>query len=124
MSSNKVPALVGTNSITKGEDVSITLKFVDAAGSAIDLTGYTAGASIDDQPLEATTPGTNIADFTPDYTDAANGTITLTMSKTVTAAIAVKGYIWDMWLRDSTGLVTYMIPNRAEVILNVTDNPA
>jgi hypothetical protein len=76
--------------LTRGDDVTRTFAWRDANGDPIPLTGRTFRAQIRTQPQAGTA-----YPFVVDVDEAA-GVVTLTMAKTVTAAIPSGRAWWDI----------------------------
>ena len=75
--------------VYREDDFDLDLYFVNAAGTAIDLTGYSFTAEARD------TAGTLIATFTDTLTDATGGQLTLTLPKATTETLP-NSCKWDL----------------------------
>ena len=105
-----MPAGIYNILIEQGADYDRTLTWRDAAGSLIDLTGYTAEATGRDEQESATAifELTEIAGIT---LGGAAGTINLLIAGSVTAAYTALTGVWDLFLTDAagTGKVTKLL---------------
>jgi hypothetical protein len=90
-------------SLQRRADYYVTLQFKDAAGTAIDLTGWTVAAQAWDK-----TRTTKHADFAVDYTDRAAGTVKISLTDEQTALLPNEAY-YDVLLTDTTGLKEYYL---------------
>ena len=90
-------------SLQRRADYYVTLQFKDAAGTAIDLTGWTVAAQAWDK-----TRTTKYADFAVDYTDRAAGTVKISLTDEQTALLPNEAY-YDVLLTDTTGLKEYYL---------------
>jgi hypothetical protein len=114
--------------IQQGETFSRTITITDnqAIPVPINLTGYTARASI----RPAADSSTKTCDFVCTFaTDRATGVIVISLADTVTSAIATTGktaydklakYQWDMEIISSGGVVTRLLNGSVEVSPEVT----
>ncbi|MBL1176878.1 hypothetical protein [Pantanalinema sp. GBBB05] len=87
--------------VRQGEDYSVNLDLKNPDGTAFNNSGYTGASNIE------TLDGTIAASFTVSFPDT--DTVTLSLSKTVTAALSPRRYIHDLKLTDAGGLTTYWI---------------
>jgi hypothetical protein len=79
--------------IFRGSPVNYALTVKDSEGAAVDLTGLTFSAQVRKGPLSDTV----FLNMTVTGTDLTNGKLSLTASKTLTAAITTAGNAaWDM----------------------------
>ena len=90
-------------SLQRRADYYVTLQFKDAAGTAIDLTGWTVAAQAWDK-----TRTTKHADFAVDYTDRAAGTVKISLTDEQTALLPNEAY-YDVLLTDTAGLKEYYL---------------
>jgi hypothetical protein len=90
-------------SLQRRADYYVTLQFKDAAGTAIDLTGWTVAAQAWDK-----TRTTKHADFAVDYTDRASGTVKISLTDEQTALLPNEAY-YDVLLTDTAGLKEYYL---------------
>ena len=90
-------------SLQRRADYYVTLQFKDAAGTAIDLTGWTVAAQAWDK-----TRTTKHADFTVDYTDRAAGTVKISLTDEQTALLPNEAY-YDVLLTDTANVKEYYL---------------
>jgi hypothetical protein len=90
-------------SLQRRADYYVTLQFKDAAGTAIDLTGWTVAAQAWDKNRTK-----KYADFAVDYTDRAAGTVKISLTDEQTALLPNEAY-YDVLLTDTTGLKEYYL---------------
>ncbi len=76
--------------ITRGDDVTLTLTFVDSNSAAINLTGRTYAGSVLTQSFAAAQT------ISVSTAQAATGVLVLTMSDTITTALTEPGYLWKL----------------------------
>lgn len=81
-----------------GDDVNLSIAVTDAAGTAADLTGFTAKAQI-----RATADAPTAKDFVATADPA--GTVTLILPSAETTDMPAKG-VWDCQITSGTGAVT------------------
>jgi hypothetical protein len=90
-------------SLQRRADYYVTLQFKDAAGTAIDLTGWTVAAQAWDK-----TRTTKYADFAVDYTDRAAGTVKISLTDEQTALLPNEAY-YDVLLTDTANVKEYYL---------------
>jgi hypothetical protein len=90
-------------SLQRRADYYVTLQFKDAAGTAIDLTGWTVAAQAWDK-----TRTTKHADFAVDYTDRAAGTVKISLTDEQTALLPNEAY-YDVLLTDTAEIKEYYL---------------
>jgi hypothetical protein len=106
--------------ILQGETYTKQFVWKDSAGTEVNLTGYTARMQVrqskasDTVLLELTTANGRIA------LGGAAGTIDLTLSATVTAAITWKRGLYDLELVASNGVVRRLLEGEVTVSKEVT----
>ena len=105
--------------VEEGADFFLHLTWLDNSGSAIDLTGYSAamkikeavgGALIDDltSSLEITLGGSA-------------GTIQVDIGGSVTAAYDFDWGVYDLWVDDGSGVVTWIVEGAVKFSREVSD---
>jgi hypothetical protein len=92
-------------------DFTTTVTINDSAGSALDLTGYTALAMIR-KTYQSTTATTFTSTFVSPRT---TGQITISLTDTQTAALEAGRYVYDMVITDSSGNKTRVVEGIATV---------
>ena len=90
-------------SLQRRADYYVTLQFKDAAGTAVDLTGWTVAAQAWDK-----TRTTKHADFAVDYTDRAAGTVKISLTDEQTALLPNEAY-YDVLLTDTANVKEYYL---------------
>jgi hypothetical protein len=90
-------------SLQRRADYYVTLQFKDAAGTAIDLTGWTVAAQAWDKNRTK-----KYADFAVDYTDRVAGTVKISLTDEQTALLPNEAY-YDVLLTDTAGLKEYYL---------------
>lgn len=107
--------------IEQGATFGLTLTWKDAAGTPIDLTGYSARAHIRSMTqsastlLEMTTVNSRIV------LGGGAGTIVLSASAAVTAALAAPvDAVWDLELESGAGTVTRLLAGDVHVSAEVS----
>lgn len=102
-------------SIYKGDAVKFTVTVKDSNGSAVDLTGYTAKASLkanysDDSPV----------DFVCTISNAAGGVVSVYLSPSTSSSLSLSDYIWDFQLTEPSGDVRTYLTGDVQVTPEVT----
>ena len=97
--------------IDQSADFTTTVTINDSAGSALDLTGYTALAMIR-KTYQSTTATTFTSTFVSPRT---SGQITISLTDTQTAALEAGRYVYDMVITDSSGNKTRVVEGIATV---------
>jgi len=89
---------------------------------AVNLTGYTARMHVRDA-VDSTTTQLELSTTSPPGGIALGGsagTITLTVSAAVTAALTPGNYVYDLELVSSGGVVTRLVEGDLEIVAEVT----
>lgn len=97
--------------IDQGADFTTTVTVNDAAGSALDLTGYTTLAMIR-KTYESTSATTFTSTFASPRT---SGQITISLTDTQTAALDAGRYVYDLVITDTLGVKTRVVEGIATV---------
>jgi hypothetical protein len=79
--------------IEQGATFSRTFTYKNSAGTAVDLTGYTAAAQI-----RSSFSATEKTDLTVSIPTPANGQIVVSLTATETAALTLESGVWDLEL--------------------------
>ena len=102
--------------IDQGADFSTTVTVSDSAGSALDLTNYTALAMI-----RKTYDSTSATSFTSAFaTDRTTGKITISLTDVQTTALEQGRYVYDLLLTDGSGDKTRVLEGIATVSPSVS----
>lgn len=97
--------------IDQDADFTTTVTINDSAGTALDLTGYTALAMIR-KTYQSTTATTFTSTFVSPRT---SGQITISLTDTQTATLEAGRYVYDMVITDSSGNKTRVVEGIATV---------
>ena len=97
--------------IDQGADFSTTVTVSDSAGSALDLSNYTALAMIR-KTYESTTATTFTSTFADDRT---TGQITISLTDVQTTALDFGRYVYDLLITDGDGDKTRVVEGIATV---------
>jgi len=101
--------------IDQGSTYSVTLEVTDSSGAQFDLTGYTAESQI-----RKTYTST---DATANFTASLNineGTVTLSISDSITNNISAGRYVYDCIITDQSGVKTRILEGQATITPGVT----
>jgi hypothetical protein len=106
--------------IQQGATLSLTATWKDSAGAAINLTGYTARMQVR-SAYDATSTILSLTSSSGITLGGAAGTIAITASATVTAALTAPwAGVWDLELVSGGGVVTRLLEGAATVSPEVT----
>lgn len=109
-------AIISNLVIDQGTTFQADIDVTDAAGDALDLTGYTAAGQ-----MRKTYASTTATDFTASIQSASGGTVRISLSATQTTAIKAGRYVYDVEItKTSTGEITRVIEGQIEVTPGVT----
>jgi hypothetical protein len=105
--------------IDQGADWYVTFVYKDSAGTAIDITGYTAALQIRDTYADSTTDLalTSTSGIT---ITGATGTLAVHATATQTTAIAAGQYVYDLEITSAGGIVTRLVQGKITVSPQVT----
>jgi hypothetical protein len=106
--------------IDQGANWFVTVVYKDSAGTAIDLTGYTAALQIRDTYADSTTDLSLTSPSGGITITGATGTIAITATAVQTAAIAAGTYVYDLEITSSGGIVTRLIQGKISLSPQVT----
>lgn len=102
--------------IDQGADFSTTVTVTDDAGAAVDLTGYTASGQIRKHYTSNTA-----YDFTTSFgTPRSTGTITIALSRAVTATIEAGRYVYDVEITSAANTRSRLVEGIATITPEVT----
>ena len=90
--------------VQRRADFPVRLIFKDAAGTAVNLTGFTVEAQVWNRERTS-----KFADFAVTYTDRANGTIDIKLTDTDTANFSLNILEYDIKLTDPNGDKMYYL---------------
>ena len=108
-------AIIANLFIDQGTDFSITVDVTDAAGTALNLSGYSAAAQIRKTYASSAISAT----FTTSIA-AATGQVTLSLTDTETTNLEAGRYVYDLNINSSSGQKTRVVEGQATVTPGVT----
>ena len=108
-------ATIQNITIDQDADYTETLTAKDSTATVVDLTSLTITASMRKNHLSVTK-----TDFTTAVVSATAGTCTISLTDTVTAALAEGRYVWDLVTATGAGIKTRRIEGRATITPSVT----
>jgi hypothetical protein len=100
--------------IDQGTDYSTSISLQNDEGESANLVGYTANAQ-----LRKTYSSSNAHTFTASVDDAA-GLVLLSLTDTQTANITAGRYVYDVYLTDSSGIVSRIVEGIVTITPRVT----
>jgi len=106
--------------IDQGANWSVTFVYKNSAGTAINLTGYTAALQIRDTYADSTTDLSLSSPSNGITITGATGTIAVTATAAQTAAIAAGNYVYDLEITSGGGIVTRLVQGKVSVSPQVT----
>ena len=106
--------------IDQGANWFVTFVYKNSAGTAINLTGYSAALQIRDTYADSTTDLSLTSPSGGITITAATGTIAVTATAVQTAAIAAGSYVYDLEITSSGGIVTRLVQGKISVSPQVT----
>ena len=83
--------------------------------SILDLAGYSVAAQI-----RKSYSSSSSTSFTTAKVSATDGTCSIALTDTVTGALSIGRYVWDLTTTDSSGLITRRIEGRATITPSVS----
>lgn len=101
--------------LEQGANFSVSMDLKDAAGSILNLSGYTVAAQ-----MRKSYYSTTATDFTISITDAAAGQITMTMNSANTGNVTPGRYVYDVLLNSGAGVKSRIIEGIVTVLPSVT----
>lgn len=105
--------------IDQGADWFVTFVYKDSAGTAINLTGYSAALQVRDTYADATTvlslTSTSGITITP-----LTGTLAVRATAAQTGAIDAGPYVYDLEITSAGGIVTRLVQGKISVSPQVT----
>ena len=100
--------------LDQGADYATTLT-LKKAGSAINLTDFTARAHI-----RATKESTNYVPFTMTFPDRTAGQVTMTLTSTASSNMAAGQYLYALEIESNAGVVTRIIEGNLTLTREIT----
>ena len=101
--------------IEQGATYTTTVDVKDGTGTATNLSGYSGSAQLRKSYYSSTA-----TDFTVSISDAANGTITVSMTAANTANLTPGRYVYDLLITSPTSVKTRVIEGIATIMPSVT----
>ena len=108
-------AIKSNITIDQGSDFTATVTVTNEAGTAVNLTDYTARGMMRKSPSTSTYHSFTVTVSTPE-----DGEITLVMNNSTTAAITAGRYMYDVEIVSSGGTVTRVVEGIATVTPEIT----
>jgi len=108
-------AIISNLTVDQGSTFNATIDVTDTSGNATSLTGY----SVAGQVRKSYSSSTAI-DFVSSITNAANGTINISLSDTVTNNMKAGRYVYDVEILSAGGTKTRVLEGQLEVTPGVT----
>lgn len=106
--------------INQGATFELTITWKDSAGTAINLSGYTARMQVR-ETYSSTTPIVSLTNGAGITLGGAAGTIAIVISATTTAALAAPfSGVYDLEIVSAGGVVTRLVQGTATVSAEVT----
>jgi hypothetical protein len=114
--------LASTYNITidQGATYTLALNYKDSAGTAINLTGYTAAMQLrstyasTEAALSLSSPSNGIV------ITGATGLISITITDTQTSALSANAFVYDLEITSASNVKTRLIQGNATIIPEVT----
>ncbi len=101
--------------IDQGATYNNTINVTDANGAGIDLTGYSVRSEMRKSYYSSTSYS-----FTLAFINAANGSVSMSMSAANTANLTAGRYVYDVEVEDPLGNVSRIFEGIINVLPNVT----
>ena len=101
--------------IDQDADFTQTLTIKDSTGTVVDISGQTVTSK-----MRKTHLSSSATTFTTAIVSGSDGTCSITLTDTVTAALTEGRYVWDLTTTDGSSLVTRRLEGRVTVTPSVT----
>lgn len=111
-------AIYADFTIDQGATFYAEMEVADSALSNVDLTGYTVHAQ-----LRKSYTSVNAVDFTTDLAIPLEGVVSIGLSPAQTRALKSGRYVFDVFVKSSSGVVTRVVEGQIEVTPAVTVIP-
>jgi len=108
-------AIYSNLTIDQGSNFLAYVDITDSEGNALNLTGYTVAGQI-----RKTYSSSTAVNFSAAVNSAVNGTISLTLSDTVTNGMKAGRYVYDVEILSNSGSRTRVLEGQVEVTPGVT----
>ena len=108
-------AIVSNLTVDQGTTFSANIDVSDESGNVQNLTGYSVAGQI-----RKSYDSSSYTAFTASVTNAAQGTINISLAPTVTNGMTAGRYVYDVEITSSGGVVTRVLEGQVEVTPGVT----
>ena len=108
-------AIVSNLTVDQGTTFSANVDVSDESGNAQNLTGYSVAGQI-----RKSYDSSGYTAFTAAITNAAQGTINISLAPTVTNGLTAGRYVYDVEVTSGGGVVTRVLEGQVEVTPGVT----
>lgn len=108
-------AIVSNLTVDQGTTFSANVDVSDESGNAQNLTGYSVAGQI-----RKSYDSSGYTAFTAAITNAAQGTINISLAPTVTNGLTAGRYVYDVEITSGGGVVTRVLEGQVEVTPGVT----
>lgn len=108
-------AIVSNLTVDQGTTFSVNVDVSDESGNAQNLTGYSVAGQI-----RKSYDSSGYTAFTAAITNAAQGTINISLAPTVTNGLTAGRYVYDVEVTSGGGVVTRVLEGQVEVTPGVT----
>ena len=108
-------AIVSNLTVDQGTTFSANVDVSDDSGNAQNLTGYSVAGQI-----RKSYDSSGYTAFTAAITNAAQGTINISLAPTVTNGLTAGRYVYDVEITSGGGVVTRVLEGQVEVTPGVT----
>jgi glutamine cyclotransferase len=108
-------AIIQNLTIDQDADFTQTLTIKDSTGTVVDITGQTVTSK-----MRKTHLSSSATSFTTAIVSGTDGTCSITLTDSVTAALTEGRYVWDLTTTDGSSLVTRRLEGRVTVTPSVT----
>ena len=108
-------AIIQNLTIDQDADFTQTLTIKDSTGTVVDITGQTVTSK-----MRKTHLSSSATSFTTAIVSGTDGTCSITLTDSVTAALTEGRYVWDLTTTGGSSLVTRRLEGRVTVTPSVT----
>ena len=108
-------AIIANIFIDQGTDFAVQVDLTDTVGDVLNLTGFTATAQL----RKTYGSSSSAATFTCSH-NGVGGTVTMTLTDTVTTALEAGRYVYDLMITDGSGSKSRVVEGQATVTPGVT----
>ena len=108
-------AIIANIFIDQGTDFTVQVDCTDTAGDVLNLTGFTATAQL----RKTYGSSSESATFKCSH-NGVGGTVTMTLTDTITTALEAGRYVYDLMVTDGSGQKSRIVEGQATVTPGVT----